>query len=213
MVYEAYNPYIASTVLRTDTPDQNQVRIPKRFPILLSFAKLLLEIELGRIVVPTGRRLDVDLIACAKSEDFARIASTAYNNAVMTCLTAKKDEDGEDAIDDEIQCRQFISKVVNYLKDARAAGLGLKSNGPRKFQFAKNMAIPSNVQNKSCQGDSGQWCPESSFRLDTRVPNTIPGQPRQPQLSTTTLRNIISGGLSNRLFDDQKLQLNNDDPM
>ena len=62
-VYEAYNPYIACSLLRLQLSEGANSGIPKKkFPILISFGKLLLEISLERTVGPFSRRLDIALL-------------------------------------------------------------------------------------------------------------------------------------------------------
>jgi len=210
IIHEAYNPYIAFTLLRPGTPGQERIRIPKKFPILLSFAKLLLEIGLGKAIVPV-RRLDVHLMTCAKSDETTRDLVTGHFKAIMACLEAKKDQDEEDSVDEETQCRQVIYDVVDYLDKAREACLGLDPNHRREIEFAERTTSAGNIEREALRGT------QKSLTLDqnlasTESPILPPAPSRQQRLSITDLRSLIPRASPSGLFDEQKLRLHDDEP-
>ncbi|RTE79208.1 hypothetical protein BHE90_006344 [Fusarium euwallaceae] len=63
-IHEPDHPYVAATFFS----DRQPVEIKDKFPVLVHFAKLLLEIGLGQLFVPKRVRLDVELIQWAQSD-------------------------------------------------------------------------------------------------------------------------------------------------
>jgi hypothetical protein len=113
-IHEPNYPFVASTFLSNRAPSE----IKNRFPVLIHFAKLLLEIGLGQLFVPRRSRLEFELMKWAQSAEANQSLIGSYLDAVMECLQAKKPRHMDDHMDEETLCRKVIFNLVTHLKKA-----------------------------------------------------------------------------------------------
>ncbi|UPK95908.1 hypothetical protein LCI18_006843 [Fusarium solani-melongenae] len=164
-------------VLRDGTP----VEIKDRFPLLIYFAKLLLEIGLGRLFVPEDRRVDVQLTKWAQSGEAQESLIRGYFDAIMECLRAKKPRHVEDPADEETRCRRAISNLVSHLNKARQSYRSLDPKRPQEISMLDSTISEPTVDHEP---------------------------PRQEPLSCEDLSELLP---KNRMFDEQKLRFYDND--
>ncbi|RSM15114.1 hypothetical protein CDV31_005195 [Fusarium ambrosium] len=128
-IHEPDHPYVASTFFS----DRQPVEMKDKFPVLIHFAKLLLEIGLGQLFVPKRVRLDVELIQWAQSDQAKESLTQGYLEAVLECLRATKSRSRGDPMDEETQCRKVIFSLVSHLDKARHS---YRSLDPKRTQQA-----------------------------------------------------------------------------
>lgn len=145
-VYEAYNPYIACSLRRLQLSKGANSGIPKKkFPILISFGKLLLEIALEKKVGPFNRRLDIALLDLAKQDEVTEKVIDSYVKAIKECIKANKANDKEaDKDEEEDQCRGVIVSAVFLLEKARTGfDPDARKDPNRPLRFKVSRAVES----------------------------------------------------------------------
>ncbi|KAF5246036.1 hypothetical protein FAUST_1447 [Fusarium austroamericanum] len=176
-IHEPDYPYVTSTFLS----DRPPVKIKNRFPVLIHFAKLLLEIGLGQLFVPKRLRFDIELMEWAQSDDAKESLVQGHFNAVMECLQAKKTGRMDDPMDEETQCRKVLFNLVSHLNEARNSYRALDPKRTQKISMLDSTSIEPTVDH-------------------------LP--PQQHPLSRKDLSALLpTKRSSGRMFDEQKLQL------
>lgn len=170
-IHEPDNPFVASTFLSNRTP----IEIKNRFPVLIHFAKLLLEIGMGQLFVPRRSRLEFELMKWAQSAEANQSLIGSYLDAVMECLQAKKPRQMDDPMDEETQCRKVIFNLVSHLKKVRHSYLPLDPKRVQKVSMLDSTSTESAVQHMP---------------------------PQQRPLSQKDLSELLP---KKRMFDEQKL--------
>ncbi|KAM0429963.1 hypothetical protein ACHAPT_005967 [Fusarium lateritium] len=130
-IYELNYPYVASGFLS----DQKLARTNNRFPVLIYFTKLLLEIGLGELFVPQRRRFDIDLADRVQSNDAKDSLMQGFSDAIMECLQATNPSHMNNPTDEETQCRKVIFDLVSRLKKARDSYHTLDPKRSRKVSI------------------------------------------------------------------------------
>lgn len=220
-VYEAYNPYLAYSLLQVQRSENVEPARPRKFSILISFAKLLLEIALERTLGPFSRPRDIALLELVDGCEVTDNVVKGYVDAVTVCLEANKrksDDDDEDEdededntvedqpLDEESQCRAVIFTVVGYLDEARTNGFaGQKDpNHPRQLKVSKavqSQSIPNNLnylRPRSLEGPSLAVLPSNeaeNLEVAFQIGN----------------HNIHDLGFPKQLFDVRKIGFNSAD--
>lgn len=172
-IHEPDYPFVASTFLSNRTPSE----IKNRFPVLIHFAKLLLEIGLGQLFLPRRSRLEFQLMKWAQSAEANQSLIGSYLDAVMECLQAKKPRHMDDPIDEETQCRKVIFNLVSHLKKACHSYRALDRKRTQKVSMLDSTSTEPAVQHVS---------------------------PQQNPLSHQDLSELLP---KKRMFDEQKLHL------
>ncbi|KAM5378794.1 hypothetical protein ACJZ2D_004267 [Fusarium nematophilum] len=150
--YEIYNPYLDYSI--TGTGRAIGPTSPRKFPILIAFAKLLLEIACGKVLGPFERRPDrpeISLLAELEKGTVTEDVVAAYVYAIRKCLKANKDDD-EDAGSEEEQCRAVIREAVADLEEAWSTAYATKGdlNSPKTLKVPRTVLerqSPANSQN------------------------------------------------------------------
>ncbi|RSL50326.1 hypothetical protein CEP54_011989 [Fusarium duplospermum] len=176
-IHEPDHPYVASTFFS----DRQPVEIKDKFPILIHFAKLLLEIGLGQLFVSKRLRLDVELIRWAQSDEAKESLTQGYLEAVLECLRATKSRNWDDPMDEEIQCRKIMLSLVSHLDKARH---NYRSLDPKRTQ---QVSMPDSTLIK--------------LPVDSLLT-------QQYALSREDISDLLP---KNRMFDEQKLRSCDDD--
>ncbi|KAM0425638.1 hypothetical protein ACHAPT_009170 [Fusarium lateritium] len=135
--YEIYNPYLNYSLTGTGKP--LGPTSSRKFPVLIAFAKLLMEIACGKILGPFERRPDISLLAELQKGTVTEEVVAAYVYAIKKCLKANKDDDEDVEIDE--QCRTVIRDVVRDLEMAWSSAYATKSD-PNK---PKTLKVPRDV--------------------------------------------------------------------
>ncbi|KAL6364637.1 hypothetical protein LRP88_00607 [Fusarium phalaenopsidis] len=177
IICEKYYPYVTSTFLS----DRRPVEIKNRFPVLIHFAKLLLEIGLGQLFIPKRLRFDIELMEWAQSDDAKESLMQGHFDAVMECLQAKKPRRIDDPMNEETQCRKVLFNLVSHLNKARNSYRALDPKRTQKISMLDSTSTEPTVDH---------------------VP------PQQHRLSPRDLTALLpTKRSSGRMFDEQKLQL------
>ncbi|WAO84616.1 Subtilisin-like protein [Fusarium falciforme] len=136
--YQIYNPYLNYS-LASEGSTVSPIS-PRKFPILIDFAKLLLEIACGKTLGPFKRRPDrpdISLLAEVEKDSVTEAVVAAYVHAIKKCLKANKDDD-EDAESEEEQCRAVIRDAVADLEGAWSTAYATK----RDLNHPKEVKVP-----------------------------------------------------------------------
>lgn len=216
-VFEAYNPYFAYSLLQVQRSDTRVSMSPRKFPVLVFLAKLLLEIALGRILGPFSRNLDIALLTllgpdengeCEVADNMAR----GYVDAIEACLTAKKrrnddgdsddDEDSDsdtEGLDEESQCRLVLFSAVENLEGARTDVFKVQKDP----NFPKKLKVSGVV-------------PSRNISKCLNTPTTMNEREELPSNGETSLRAALPTGSlvenwSPSLFDDRRIEFSRGD--
>ncbi|RSL88381.1 hypothetical protein CEP51_001718 [Fusarium floridanum] len=176
-IHEPDHPYVAATFFS----DRQPVEIKDKFPVLVHFAKLLLEIGLGQLFVPKRVRLDVELIQWAQSDEAKESLTQGYLEAVQECLRATKSKSRDDPTDEETQCRKIIFSLVSHLDKARH---NYRSLDPKRTQ---QVSMPDSKL--------------TELPVGTEIPQQHP-------LSREDISELLP---RNRMFDEKRLRSCDDD--
>jgi hypothetical protein len=220
-VYEAYNPYFAYSLLRVQRSDDAEQVRPRKFSVLVTFAKLLWEIALGRrILGPFNRPLDIYLLALinpaeGEESDESEVTNNmvvGYVDAVCACLEANKrrsddeeddDDDDEESdsevLDEESQCRAVLFTAIAYLEEARTTVF----KHPRDPNYPLKLKVPRTVQSRGIARKLNNLPATnlSSPSLNTPSNNTTNMQVVLPANSLDT----VDRGFPNQLFDVRRI--------
>lgn len=131
-ILEACNPYLAYPVLQQQRSESIQLAGTVKFPLLVAFGKLLLEIALGRFVEDSELRMrrDVALLAIIDEQQQHYEMDTVpegYFNAMTNCLNANfndnydedEDEEGWEGLSEEEEIRKVLFEGIQCLEKAR----------------------------------------------------------------------------------------------
>lgn len=218
-IYEAYNPYLAHSLTGPVGFENPNISTTIKFPILVYFAQILLEIALEKPLGDLGPHPHVALRQVVYESEVELFGmGPSYTDAAMACLEAncpdfddedEEDSDGSDSgqddpkDDDERRCREILFEVVSHLEDARKPSSTYRK--PRKDprnnpNYAYELSVPRVTQS----------------RYISRIPN---GAARSEILNSQPLapldapgRRIINTGSRSQLFDDRKLSAYTEDP-
>ena len=221
IIYEAYNPYVAHSLSlqhRNDGEKDGQLAGSIKFSILISFAKLLLEIALGRSLGPFGRRLDVALLELADESDLQLTENVGqrYIDAILVCLESNYDDDDDDDDDDdeeeegagkrdeETQCRHVILAAVRALEDARNKGFPARKDARKDPRRDPNYPYRLELV-KVAQA----W--NASRQLSHPSPPATAPQIPPAASPAPSGRDLPSFGSHNQMFDDRKLGIGAED--
>lgn len=147
-IREAYNPYFAISLLQGSGSNNAEEANPRRFPVLVNFAKLLLEIASGeRIFNHPYLPLDVYLLTYIPENEGSKVSDymvADYVDAARACLIAEKPRSGDDDYDEkkvlneEDQCRAVLLKAAEDLEKARQWHKPPKNlNEPLELRFSR----------------------------------------------------------------------------
>ncbi|KAH7317058.1 peptidase S8/S53 domain-containing protein [Stachybotrys elegans] len=170
--YEIYNPYLNYSLTGTGKPIA--ATPPDKFPILVAFARLLLEIARGKILGPLERSPDRPHNALRAELDRDEICEEMveeYVNAIKSCLKAKKND--KDANGEEEECRAVIREVVVCLEGAWRTRYAVRRdpNTPKEFKLSRD---GMERQARSAQNGASrvpQEQPLAAIRTETASPS------------------------------------------
>lgn len=171
--HEMYNPYLNYSL--TCTGKSFSPTSPRKFPVLIAFAKLLLEIACGKILGPFERRPDrpeISLLAELEKDTVTQSVVAAYVYAIRKCLKANRDDD-EDAESEENQCRAVIQEAVAEFWGAWSTAYATKAdlNSPKTFKFPHHVLqkVVLHGQNGPVAGSKEQL----PVVIDPQTPNGL----------------------------------------
>ncbi|KAJ4176206.1 hypothetical protein NW767_015523 [Fusarium falciforme] len=199
--YEAYNPYLAYSLLRTTRYGNTTPTSSRKFPILVEFAQLLLEIASGRNLGPFERRPerpDISLLEELERDSVVQSILAGYVHAVRKCLKANRDND-EGAESEEMQCKAVIRDAVADLEEAWSTGYATKGdpNFPFKFRVPKDIL--------------GRRKPNMLNEAARKTPKLISAVVQFPSgqklTDSSALHGAVPTGTPTQLFDGRKLKL------
>lgn len=214
-VYEAYNPYLAHSLTGPEGLESPNISTAIKFPILVYFAQILLEIALEKSLGDLGPHPHVALREVVDENDVELFEmGSSYRDAAMACLEANcldfDDEDSDDSDsgqdapndNDEWRCREVFFEVVSHLEDARRPSSTYRTSrkDPRKNpNYAYELSVPQITQSR-CTSPILNGAPQSA-NLDGQqsTPLNAPGQC------------TIKMSPRNQLFDDRRLPTNTED--
>jgi hypothetical protein len=210
-IYEAYNPYFTHSLRQIQGHVDEEPDRPRKFAVLVSFAKLLLEIALGKPLGPFSGPRDICLLQLIGYEsEAAGIVVKGYLDAIAACLEANKrrkdddsDSDSDDSMDEETQCRTVISTAVKYLEDARKGNF--KSR--RDSNFQKELKVSDDVQSQSIPTAVSSAVLLNSNGSGTKVISTNGASPAGMAVATVS-RDQHNQGSPNQLFDVRRMVFN-----
>ena len=174
--HEIYNPYLSYSL--TGHGKTIGTTSPRKFPILVAFAKLLLEIACGKILGPFVRRPDrpeISLLAELKKGSVAEEVVAEYVRAIEKCLRANR-EDGDDAKSEEDQCRAVIRDAVADLEEAWSTAYATKGdpNQPKELKVPRGVLKrkASNTQNSPAKRNGSVKVVREQLSLPTGYQTT-----------------------------------------
>ncbi|KAJ4217086.1 hypothetical protein NW759_009034 [Fusarium solani] len=188
--HQIYNPYLNYSL--TSEVTNICPSSPRKFPILIAFAKLLLEIACGKILGPFKRRPDrpdISLLTEVEKDSVTEDVVAAYVHAVKMCLKANKDDD-EDAESEEEQCRAVIRDAVADLEGAWRTAYATT----RDLNHPKEVKVP--------RGALKRMAPDVQ---NGAVRENNSAKVLQEQISVTVLGQTVSS--PNGLFDATRLKM------
>ncbi|PMD46968.1 subtilisin-like protein [Hyaloscypha variabilis F] len=220
-IYEAYNPYFTYSLLQIQRYADDEPGRPRKFAVLVSFAKLLLEIALGKPLGPFSVHRDIALLEIIDESEAADSVVKGYLDAIAACLEAnkrRKDDDSDsesdsddehesnsdnDSMDEETQCRRVISTVVTYLEDARENNFRSRKD----FNFAKKLKVSDDVQSQTISKAGNIAAPVNCNGPDTKLISTN-GATQAGMAVTTISQDKYNPGSPGQLFDVRKMVFN-----
>ncbi|PVH69594.1 hypothetical protein DL98DRAFT_168670 [Cadophora sp. DSE1049] len=223
-IYEVYNPYFAYSLLQIQRNADEEPDRPRKFAVLISFAKLLLEIALEKPLGPFDVPRDIALQAIIDGDDddsdVAALVGEEYLDAVAACLRKKKlrkdddsdyDSDDEDesdsdngSMDEETRCRAAIFRAVTNLEV-------LKNRYKRaeNSNFPRQLKVSADVQSQSISKPGNIAAPVNSNGSGTKIIPTY--EATQTGMAVTTIsQDKYNPGSPNQLFDVRKMILSSE---
>jgi hypothetical protein len=216
-ICEAYNPYFAYSLLQIQRCADDEPERPKKFAVLVSFGKLLLEIALEKPLGPFGKPRDLALLELINESEESESVAKGYLDAVAACLEANKkrkddnsDSDDEDesdsdndSMDEENQCRKVIHTAVTNLEDARKNSFRSRKDS----NFPKKLKVSDDVQSQSISKAGNIAAPVNSKSSGTKIIPT--NEATQAGMAITAIsQDKYNPGSPNQLFDVRKMVFN-----
>ncbi|KAH0429776.1 hypothetical protein CcaCcLH18_08199 [Colletotrichum camelliae] len=135
-IIEAYNPYVPFQLALDPVSESIELAHTLKFPVLVAFGRLLLEIALGRPIQDAELNelcsvtvVSLDIIMTQQDEEIRNNVTKGYCKAMTKCLQSNRDDDyddsdaeeseKEDADAEDHHLEEVIVSVIEHLERDR----------------------------------------------------------------------------------------------